>query len=186
MLLSRKLAYGGIITALILAVISLSYIMPTADFALFTLSSFFIAILIIEAGVVSGLMAYASSAILITAFYGIYYSVPFIILFGIFPILKGLLEQRFSRIISYIFKGIYFAGISMITASFFYKEASGIILKWSQKIPGNGTFEIKSVWAVVLIAVFILFIYDFALSLLIEFFRKRIQGRYGIKRSKNS
>lgn len=185
MLLSRKLAYGGIFTALILAVISLSYVVPTADFALFTLSSLFIAILVIEADFLTGLMAYVSSAILITAFYGIYYSIPFIFVFGIFPILKGIFERRFNRFISYIFKGLYFTGISIITANFFYNEASDIILEWSRKIPGNISAGSIPVWTVILAAVAILFIYDFALSLLIEFFRKRIQGRFGFKGSKN-
>ena len=181
MLLSKKIAYGGITTALILSVISLSYVMPTADLALFTLSSLFVAILIIETGAGTGLMAYAASSILITAFYGIYYSIPFIILFGIYPIIKGLLEQHFKRLIAYIFKSVYFACVSVIAAFLFYDQSAAILAKWNQFLPGNGSLKIQTIWTIIFIIIIILLIYDFALSLLIEFFQNRIKGKYKIK-----
>lgn len=175
MLLSKKLAYGGIATALILSVISLSYLMPTADLTLFTLSSLFIAILIIEADIKTGLMAYAAASILITAIFGIYFSVPFMILFGIYPIIKGLVESRFKRIFAFIFKGVYFGSISIIVAFIFFDVPKAVLSKWNQFIPGDTFLQIRTIWPVVLISVGVLFIYDFALSLLIEFFQNRIK-----------
>lgn len=175
MLLSRKLAFGGLATALVLIVISVSYISPTADLALFTLSSLFIAMVVIETDFKTGFIAYFASSILLTAFYGIYFSIPFLVIFGLFPLLKGLVENHLNRIIAYIIKGFYFCCL-IIVSFFIFQDTSALILtKWNQLLSADFLSRFQSIWIIAAAAVVVLFIYDYALSLLIDFYQKRFK-----------
>lgn len=175
MLLTRKLTFGGIATALVLAVLSVSYVSPTADLALFTLSSFFIALVVIEAGFKTGLVAYLASGLLVTAVLGIYHAVPFIVLFGLYPLLKGLVEKYMGRLPAYIAKGVFFFMVSASVLFLFKEESASILTKWNQIFSSGFWGILQSSWAVVFAVVLVLFLYDYALGLLIAFYQKRIR-----------
>jgi len=176
MLLTRKIAFGGLATALVLVSISFSYLSPTADLAFFTLSSFFVAMVVIEADLKTGLMAYAASSVLVTALFGIYYSIPFIVLFGLYPLLKGLLENHLKHhFIAYLLKGVYFCSILAIVLLIFREESTSILTKWNQIFPADLFSTFQSVWALAIAALAVLFLYDYALTLLIVFYHKRIK-----------
>ena len=149
MLLTRKLAFGGIATALVLIAVSASYVSPTADLALFTISSFFIAMVVIETDFITGFSAYLASGILITAFFGIYYSAPFLVLFGLYPLLKGVLEKRMKRLYTYLLKAVYFC-ILIGVAQFVFNEAAMLALtKWNQLLPAGFLPAVSSVWVLI-------------------------------------
>jgi hypothetical protein len=175
MLLTRRLAFGGLSTALVLIAISLSYISPTADLALFTLSSFFIAMTVIETDFRTAAIAYAASGILITAMYGIYFSVPFLVLFGVFPLLKGFLEKHLGKIPSYVLKGVYFCILLTMFLFVFQTESAAIMTRWDSLLPTGALAVFQSVWVAFAAALAVMFLYDFALTLLIVFYSKRIK-----------
>jgi hypothetical protein len=181
MLLTRKLAFGGIATALVLMVVSISYISPTADLALFAISSFFIAMVVIETDFITGFSAYLASGILLTAFFGIYYSGPFLVLFGLYPLLKGLMEKRLKRAMAYLLKAVYFCALVAGTRFIFNETAMLALTKWNQLLPEGFLSAVPSVWILALVTVLILFLYDYALTLMIAFYFKRIRKAVKIK-----
>ncbi len=183
MLLTKKIAIGGLSTALVLITISLSYISPTADLALFTLSSLFIAMVVIEADFRTGFSAYIASSLLITAFFGIYYSIPFIVLFGAFPLIKGLIEKYFPLIFAIICKSIYFILIGIGVLFLFREQLDLALTKWNKFIPFLNSSDFKGISIILLIILIGLFVYDYAFTLLISFYNKRISSK--IKSSKS-
>ncbi len=175
MLLTRKLAIGGIAVAMVLIAISISYISPIADLALFTLSSLFIAMVVIETDFMTGFAAYLASSILLTAFFGLYFSLPFLVLFGLYPLLKGLLEQKMKRVFSYGVKTLYFGVLIAAVQLIFNQETMLALTKWNQLLPSGFQSAVPSVWVLMLVTILVLFLYDYALSLLIGFYQKRIR-----------
>lgn len=181
MLLTRKLAFGGIAVAMVLIAISVSYVSPIADLALFTLSSLFIAMVVIETDFMTGFSAYLASSILLTAFFGLYFSLPFLVLFGLYPLLKGLLEQRLKRVVSYGVKVVYFCALIAAVQLFFNQEAMLALTQRKQLLPSGFQSAVPSVWVLMLVAILVLFLYDYALSLLIGFYQKRIRKAMKMK-----
>jgi len=175
MLLSKKIAYGGLSTALILVTLSVSYISPTADLALFTLSSLFIAMVVIEVDFKTGFMAYCASGLLVTAFFGIYFSIPFFVLFGVFPLIKGLLERKLNKPLAYLFKGLYFCILLIVAFFIFKEETTAVFTKVNQFLPIDFFTKNQIIWPYLFITLVVLFIYDYAISLLIEFYQQRIK-----------
>lgn len=175
MLLTKKLAFGGIAVAMILLVISISFVSPTADFALFTLSSLLIAIVVIETDLRTGAAAYLASGILLTVFFGIYFSIPFLAFFGLYPLLKGILESKFKKLLSYGIKCAFFA--MALTAGYFVLsgQTAVILTKWNQIAPSFLSAQTISLISIFILAELLLFLYDYALTLMITFYMKRIR-----------
>lgn len=175
MLLTRRLAIGGIFSALVVLALSFSYLSPTADLAAFTISSLFIAIIVIESDIKTGLIAYIASSLLITFLFGIYYSIPFIFLFGLYPIIKGLLEKKFNKIISYTIKGIFFAALSAVSVIIYQSQINQSIENLKLTITFIDLSMFNYVWLIFIIVLVVLFIYDLALSMLITVYLKRMK-----------
>lgn len=175
MLLSRRIAFGGISVSLILVFITLSFLSPVADFALFSLTSLCIAMIILYTDFRTGIMAYLAASLLIFFIYGILYALPFIALFGIFPILKGLIENRFKKYISYMIKAVYFLAILLVGFLAFSDTISKIDIFIILQDRLNATDSGGAMLVVILSGVIILFLYDYALTLLISFFGRRLE-----------
>lgn len=179
MLLSRRLAYGGILLALIMSFVTASYFSPLADLVFFTLTSTCIAIMVVISGYSSGLILYASASLLLTIIFGPMYSGPFILFFGAYPILKGILEEKFPKVLSLIIKGAVFAAVTSIGFLTVILILNGSIIP-----DGISTFieqyGFLAKIALGIAALALLFIYDNVLTVLIN-----IIGRFLPKNGKS-
>ncbi|MHB1452506.1 MAG: hypothetical protein ACYCYM_00925 [Saccharofermentanales bacterium] len=176
MLLSRRIAFSGISVSLILVFITFSFFSPVADFALFSLASLCIALIIVYTGFRTGILAYTAASLLIFSIFGILYAIPFACLFGIFPILKGLIERRFKKIVAYIIKGVYFSTAILIGFLVFSDDIAKLNIFMILPDSLTAADSPGAMFAVILSGIVILFIYDYALTLLIDYFAKRLEN----------
>jgi len=114
MLLSRGTAMGGILLAVVMLFMTAAFFSPIADFALFSLTSLCIAVMVIYSGYRGGVILYFAASVLIFAFFGIVFSLPFIFFFGIYPILKGLIESKISKWKAFALKSFIFVAFAAV------------------------------------------------------------------------
>lgn len=91
---SHRMAFAGIGTALILLLLTAVWMSPTADLAFYTLSSFVLMLVRSETDWRHMILSAGAAAILAFALLGIVTVWPFLVFFGPWPMLKGLIEQR--------------------------------------------------------------------------------------------
>jgi hypothetical protein len=95
---ARTVAIGGVFLALSVVFLFLATIIPGIELTLFTLSSFFVAFMIIETSIQGGWIFYLASyliAYIIIPNKGAI--IPFAIFFGLYPVIKYYIES-FKRI----------------------------------------------------------------------------------------
>ncbi|MCX8130059.1 MAG: hypothetical protein N3I35_08175 [Clostridia bacterium] len=162
--ISKKLALTGIMTALAVIILFLATIMPTNRISLYALSSFFIAIVIIEFGVKTGWIFYFSSGIL--AFIIIQFKIrliPYVIFFGIYGLIKYYIEKINNYFVEIILKILYF-NISLAVSFYLVKE---IFLEG---------LEIKFPWWIAVVILEVVFIvYDYVYTLFIQYYRQKLK-----------
>ena len=78
----RQLSLGGLLAALIIILLAIKLILPTADLALLTLTSLCVAIAVIELGLRPAVLTFAAAAALSLAWPGLAVSYAFLIVFG--------------------------------------------------------------------------------------------------------
>ncbi len=177
MLLSRSIAFGGIMLSLIMVFLTVSFFSPVADFALFSMSSLCISLMVLQAGIKGGSGLYAAASVLVTVFFGIKFALPFCAFFGIYPIIKALIEVKAEKKLSYIYKLLFFILITAcsIAASLLFLE----IFKVPDIIASLFTPSGGSVYLIIgLLSIAVMFVYDFALTTAIS-----ITGRFLKKRN---
>ncbi len=174
MLLSRRVAISGISAALILLFITASYLSPTADLVFYTMASLCIALAVIYAGYRAGLSTYAASSVLIFLIFGIWHVLPFLFLFGIYPILKGLIESRMKKAAAFAAKSACFgaaatAGYLLFAGAIEKTPLYAMVRSW---LPASGTGSLAAILC--LAAFIVLLAYDAALTLLIAVIAGRL------------
>ena len=175
MLLSRRIAIGGIAVALNLVFLTVSFLNPVADFALYSMTSLCIALVVCVAGFRTGWIAYATTSLLVFLVLGPLHALPFAVLFGIFPLLKGLLESRLSRRVALVAKILYFssllaAGFLLFRTEFETLRMVGTLQRFSEGLSDDAVFLLSGG-----IALVVLMVYDYALTLMIHTFGDRLR-----------
>jgi uncharacterized membrane protein len=161
---TRRIAYGGLLTAMALLFLSLSAIAPTADLALMTMASLCIAIAVMETGTTGALTVYAAVSLLSWLWPGIAFSFPFVTGFGLFPLIKAFAEKRWPRLPATLFKLGVSSALIVLTGFVFLREAvRGLVDRY-------GLFILPGL---LLGSLAIVLIYDYALSLLIVLYQRR-------------
>jgi hypothetical protein len=163
---TKKIALNGILGALAVICLLLATVLPTNRLSFYALSSFFIAVSIIESGARAGWIFYMATSLLaliiIPDKLGI---VPYVVFFGLYGLVKFYIEKLDKIIIEYILKFVYFnicAGIAMLTVSKLLE------LELSVKLP----------WWLLIIALEIIFIiYDIVYTLFINYYRDKLKPR---------
>ena len=123
--MSRKVAFGGILSAAAFVMICLALYLPTGRAVFYTLSSMAIAIVLIEAGPKASLISYITTALLAVIFLGNLIGViPFVFFFGHYGIVKHYLEKGKSIVVSLLYKLLVFNGSLLLIYSF-YKGIMG-------------------------------------------------------------
>ncbi len=93
--MNRKIAFGGVFTALAIIFLYLASVMPTGRATLYFVSGLPVALAIIEAGATTGIGVYVSASILSLLLVGNVPGVlPFVLFFGHYGIIKFFIEKR--------------------------------------------------------------------------------------------
>jgi hypothetical protein len=168
--MSRKIAFGGILTALCVVLIYLATYIPTGKLGLYALASLTVAIAVVELDVKLGAAVYAASTILIFLLTGsINTLLLFTLFFGSYPLLKYYIEKQRSGIIEMLLKfGVF--NLLAIVGFFIFKLLLGV---------SPISLSRFSIWMLVglLFAMQVAFlIYDYILSRLIDYYINRIKS----------
>jgi hypothetical protein len=164
--LTRQISLGGMLTAIILLLLTAKLYLPTADLALLALTSLALAIAVIELGPKQALIVYLAAALLSLAWPGLAVSFPFVIVTGPYPLIRALIDKMFGRLPAMLLKLVAGNMLVALAAVFFvWPEISSLADRYTL------------FWYVMPFAVQAgLLIYDYALSLLIQFYMRRVKG----------
>lgn len=159
-----KTALGGILVGLSIITLYAESIMPTAKLSLYALSSFYVAIMIVEGGIRLGWIFYITSSLLAVIIIpdkiGL---IPYFVFFGIYGIIKFYIEKISKSWLEYALKFIFF-NICLGTAIFIIKELLAVDIS-----------EYFSIWIIAVIMQIIFIIYDSIFTLSIEYYIKRFR-----------
>ncbi|MCR4434618.1 MAG: hypothetical protein QHH06_00150 [Clostridiales bacterium] len=166
---ARKIALGGILLALTSLTLFAAAVSPTGKLSLYVLSSFYIAVVLMEFGIKAGWVFYPASCML--AFLALRGNVgglfSYIAFFGIYGIVKFYAEKIKNPVVEYIFKAAYFNAV-LVAAIFFARQ----VLSFDPI-----RLEIFPVWAVILASEVVFFLYDYVYSLFIQYYYQKIRKR---------
>lgn len=160
---TRTVAMGGVFLALSMATLFLATFLPGIELTLYAFSSFYVAFIIIEAGLKGGVLFYVATVLLAAAIVpskgGL---LPYAMLFGLYGIVKYLIEKLKRTPIEIIVKLLFFNSSYGVGLLFF----KGLFL---------GNIKLPSLALPVLIIgaqMFFLF-YDYLFTLVIGFYFSR-------------
>lgn len=168
--MSRKIAFGGILTALCVVLIYLATYIPTGKLGLYALASVTIAIAVIELDVKLGAVVYAASTILIFLLTGSMNTLLlFTLFFGSYPLLKYYIEKQRSAGLEMLLKfGVF--NLLATVGFFIFKLLLGVS-------PINlGVFSLWMLIGLVFAIQIVFLIYDYILSRLIDYYINRIRS----------
>lgn len=166
LLKSRKIAYLGVLLALNQVFIFLSSIVKTNTLALFSLAALMIGIVIVEFGVKNGILFYIASSIL-----GFFLTtsqleiVTYILFFGLYSIVKYAIEKTAFQMKS--------ARIFEMAAKLIFFNLTDISIYFILK----GIVNIQLYWWLIIIAELAFIAYDYAFSILINYYIRKIQPK---------
>ncbi len=164
LLKTKRIALNGILGAFAVICLVLATVLPTNRISLYALSSFFVAVSIIESGVKSGWIFYTATSmlalILVPNKFGV---IPYVIFFGIYGIVKYYVEKLNKIAPEYVIKFIFFnisAGIAALTVRQLFSVNLTIVLPW---------------WVLVIALEIVFFLYDFVYTLFIKYYREKLR-----------
>lgn len=170
LLKSKKIAYLGVLLALNQVFIFLSSIIKTNTLALFSIAALMVGIVIVEFGVKNGALFYIASSIL-----GFFLTtsqlevVTYILFFGLYSIVKYAVEKvAFQMKQARLFE--------MTIKLLFFNLAAGIIY-----FILRGIVNIQLYWWLIVIAEIAFIAYDYAFSILINYYIRKIQPKIKTK-----
>lgn len=165
--LTRQLSYGGLLTALVILLLAVKMLLPTADLAILALTSLCMAIAVIEMGVRPAFVTFAAAALLSIAWPGLAVAFPFVLFFGPYPLVRAVIDRRFGRLPAALLK---LAAGNGLTA------AAVLLFAWPEVVAASE--RIPLFWFLLPVALqAVLLIFDLALSLLIQFYMTRIRRK---------
>jgi hypothetical protein len=165
------MAVGGICLALATVALCLASIVPGVELTFYAVSSLFICVAVDELGVRGGLMVYAGAAILGFLFMpGKLGVLPYLVFFGIYPILKLFAERIHNKVGRYAAKLGFFCIITAICYGLFRSLFFAGI-----KLPDFGAAGL------VIYALVMFVLYDFILTGVVAFYRRRIRRKKDIR-----
>lgn len=158
--MSRKIAYSGILLALNLVLFSMINIFQTNTIFLLGLASLPISIIIMNWGPKTGTIFYVASALLgFMIISNKVHWILYVFMFGIYGLIKYLIEKDIPIYIEYILKLIY-ANIALIIVYFIAKQIVYIPQKWYLIL----IFEVAFL------------VYDYAYSLFIDYYNSKLKN----------
>jgi len=163
---TKKIALNGILGAVAVICLLLAVIMPTNRISLYALSSFFVAVSIIESGVRASWLFYAATSLLALMIVpdklGI---VPYAIFFGLYGIIKFYIEKLNKIVIEYILKYAFF-NACLGVAYWAVRDLFGFAV--SSKLPW---------WLLVIALEVVFFVYDYVYTLFVGYYRDKLRPK---------
>jgi len=166
---SVSVALSGIISALSIVTMFLTAVLPVVSLSLCAVAGMFLAVIVIEFGYRHALSSYFVALVLSGLFVADKDSVfLFGLFFGLYPIVKSLMERIGEKVLQWTAKLAFFNGVMIV----YYFLATLVLL-----LPAD-EFQIAGQSVPLLILLFgnVVFVfYDVAFSRLISFYRYRLQ-----------
>ncbi|ONI39864.1 hypothetical protein AN396_07385 [Candidatus Epulonipiscium fishelsonii] len=156
---TKDLALGGILTALTVIILYVSTFMPTSTLTLYGIASIITIIAYIRGSLKVGILVYVSSSILCSMFLPPQIYLMYILFFGHYGILKGLIEGLNRIILEWVLKLLVFNACVFLGA-FLFKVILSI-----------NVFEQGFIFQLVIGQV-VFVVYDYALTLGIDGYYK--------------
>lgn len=162
---AKIIALNGILGALAVICLLLATVMPTGRLSLYALSSFFIAVSIMESGIRAGWLFYAATSLagLIVVPEKLAVA-PYVVFFGFYGIAKYYIEKTGRVAVELIIKYVYFnacLGEAFLAAREFI-AAPGVKLPW---------------WILVVVLEIVFFLYDFVFTLFINYYKEKLRPK---------
>lgn len=164
---AKKIALSGILLSLTTLVLFAAAILPTNKLSLYTLSSFFVAVIITELGIKAGWAFYVASGLL--GFLALRGSIggfiAYAAFFGLYGIIKYYTEKLPNRGIEYAAKIFYFnialfLVISFARTLFFDPFALGV-----------------PPWVIIAAAQVLFLFYDYLFTLFVRYYNEKIRNK---------
>lgn len=175
---SRRIAFGGIVAGLSLAVLLFAGLFPFLEYACPAAAGILLVMLVLDFNKKTALIAYAAVALLALLICpNKEAAVLFACFFGCYPILKSCFEQLRSRILEWVLKLVFF-NVSVLAGYWIVINLFGLteVLE-SIRIAGF-EFSLQISMLLLLLAGNVaFFLYDFALTRLIVLFCSSIQPK---------
>lgn len=162
---ARGVVFPAIFGALALAVLYLGTALPTGTWGLAAAAGLFPLAVVLSVGVAAGLLCWAGVTVL--AFLLLpdkFMALLFGALFGVYPIVKGLIERLRRLPLEYVLKLAFFN--TALTAVYFAMKAALL-----DSLPA----ALGVVWALYLAGNVVFLLYDYGVSKLIALYMNRIQ-----------
>jgi len=162
---TQNIAIGGICLAGSVLSVFLASIVPGAELTLYAVSSLFVAVMILEAGMRGGWMMYAGTILLSLMLVPNKVAlVPYVFFFGLYGIIKFYAEKNRHPAVQLSIKAIAFFAVFGSGYLFFREIFFGNIQLPDFPMP-----------VLALAGLAFLFLYDFIYTQLIQIYRKRIR-----------
>lgn len=162
---SKNLAYGGIAVALGIVILYISLLLPINTFAILTIASCIIPIIIIKCNIKTAITVYLATSLLSFFILPINYFILYVCIFGIYGIIKFFIEKLKSMPIEIAIKSVYFALILSVMV---------LLVKYTSIITINTKY---SLWLLFIIGIFALLVYDYALTIIISFYINKFEHK---------
>ncbi|MDS1030275.1 hypothetical protein RDV78_07240 [Bacillota bacterium LX-D] len=160
----RRIALSGILASFVLLSLYLASLLPTNKLFFYGLSSVFSAIMILEFGASAGWFFYLGTGLLAAVFLPDKFKVfPYIVFLGHYGIWKWYIESLRNLYLEIILKSCVF-NLALLGTYYLAKE-----LLWAE-VPIK--IDLRWLW---LAWQGIFFVYDYALTVVINFYQKRIK-----------
>lgn len=161
---ARKIALGGVLGALAVICLFLATVLPTNRLSFYALSSFFVAVMVMEWGIKAGWLFYAATSLVaIVVIPEKLEAVPYFLFFGIYGILKYYIEKINKQVFEYVLKFAYF-NLCLLAAWFLIRQifalSINIQLPW---------------WGIIAVLEVVFFLYDFVYTLFIGYYRNKLK-----------
>lgn len=156
---AKQIAESGILIALTIVVLYTASILPVSKLTVLTIASCFIPIGLIRTSLKNSIIIYIASSILSLFLIPINTALAYVLFFGIYGIIKYYIEKSRNLIIELILKLIIFN----ILFGIIYFIVKNIIT-----LPST-----LPIWLIIIGAQIVFLVYDYALSLIINYFYDR-------------
>lgn len=161
---AKSVALNGILLALTIITLFFATIMPTSRFSLYALSSFYIAVTIMEYGIKSGWIFYFASSLLTLLLIPDKFAViPFVIFFGVYGVIKFYIEKLHQWILEFVLKLIFFN----ICAAVLFLFANQFLIK---SIPTRFPW-----WIILIVAEVVFILYDYIYTLFVQYYNDKLR-----------
>jgi hypothetical protein len=168
---AKILALGGVLAAFNLLLLYFSSVLPTSRLFILSICSFVVSVVVIETTLKNAVIFYLATSVL--GFFlvpGKAMVILYICFFGIYGIVKAVIENLKTRPLQYALKFLSFNG-------------SLFIIYHAVKIVSGAAFAIENLpfpaWALLIVLQIAFILYDYVFTVFVTYYYNHIKGRIG-------